>query len=91
MAIRIKVNRAEFKAADSNGEVFGKCLDTRPPYYAYIELGREREYISKDIGTRGTEYRLFTGCTVYAAKTQEQIDDCDYDAESYDEVVIIYS
>jgi len=89
MAIRIKVNRAEFNQASSNGEVFG--LDTRPKYYVYADLGREREYIPKDMGTRGTEYRLFTGCDVYAARTQEQLDDCDYYAESYGQVVIIYT
>jgi hypothetical protein len=91
MTIRIKVNKAEFNQAASNGEVFGECLDTKPKFYVYIELGREREYIPKDRDNKGTEYRLFTGCDVYAAKTEEQLDDCDYYAESDGEVVIIYT
>jgi hypothetical protein len=90
MVIRIKVNRSEYRAAESNGAVYGKVLSL-PIIYVYVELGIEKTYILNPNDDLNTEYRLFIACDIYAASTQEQSDDGDFYAESFDEVVIIYT
>jgi hypothetical protein len=88
MAIRIKVNRAEFNQAVSNGEVFGIYLNQIPKLYVYAELGLEREYIPTD-REQNTDFKLFTGCYIEFYRTQQDLDSGKA-IKAMNETVIIY-
>ena len=90
MAIRIKATLIEFEAASTNGCVYGEIKSKRG-LYVYVELGEEKEYIPSSSDNRMTEYRLFTSCDVYFAKTKEQLTDGEFEAEYLpNTTVIIY-
>lgn len=90
MVLRIRATRAEFEAACANGCVYGEIRGKRG-LYVYAELGEEREYISSPNDNSTTEYRLFTNCDVYFAKTPEQLANGDFEAEELpNATVIIY-
>ncbi|MBC6473896.1 MAG: hypothetical protein GDA48_14705 [Hormoscilla sp. GM102CHS1] len=80
MALRIKVNPAEFKAACTDGCVYGELRGKRG-LYVYAELGMERQYNLAPNDDPNTEYRLFTDCDVYFAKTREKLNSGEFDAE----------
>jgi len=74
MAVRIKVNLAEYRAAESNGAVYGKYVNQRPILLVYAELGIEREYISSANDDSNTNYRMFTNCAVFFYRNQADLD-----------------
>ncbi|MDZ8055704.1 MAG: hypothetical protein RMX68_010255 [Aulosira sp. ZfuVER01] len=88
MTLRIKATREEFQAACANGCVYGEIKGKRG-LYAYAELGSEQEYIQSPKDNPITDYRIFTGCDVYFAKTQEQLANGDFEAEYLPNVTII--
>jgi hypothetical protein len=90
MSIRVKATRAEFEAACADGCVYGEIRGKRG-LYIYAELGEEREYVSSPNDNPTTEYRLFTSCNVYFAKTREQLANGEFEAEELpNATVIIY-
>lgn len=90
MALRVKVEREDFESATSYGWVDG-LVQGRKGLYVYVELGTEQEYIPSPSDDARTEYRLFKGCTVSVAKTQERLEAEDYEAREYNVTVILYS
>lgn len=90
MQLRIKASRAEFKAAIADGCVYGELRGKRS-LYVYAELGHELEYIPSPKDDPNTEYRMFTRCNVFFAKTKEQLANGDFEAEDLpDATVVIY-
>lgn len=73
MALRVKVEREDFELATSNGWVDG-LVQGRKGFWAYVELGYEQEYIPSPNDDPRTEYRLFRGCDVFLAESQEQLE-----------------
>jgi hypothetical protein len=91
MALRIKATRKEFEAACADGCVYGE-IRGKLGLYVYAELGKEQEYIPSPNDDSMTEYRLFTGCNVYFARTREQLANGEFEAEELpNATVIIYS
>ncbi|PAX60232.1 hypothetical protein [Brunnivagina elsteri] len=90
MALRIKVASAEFESATSDGWVDG-LLQGKKEIWVYVELGTEQEYIPTDNDDPRTEYRLFRGCDVFYAKSQERLEVQIYEAEQLNVTVILYS
>ena len=88
MKTRIKATRKEFEAACTNGCVYGEIRGTRG-LYVYIELGREEEYLPSPKDDPMTEYRVFNGCDVFFAKTEEQLKTGDFEAEELSSVTVI--
>ncbi len=86
--LRIKVSVAEFIVACSGGCVYGKVIRQRG-LYVYAELGQEREYNPTSRDNSNTEYRVFTGCDAYFAKTSEQLRSGDFEAEYLPNVTVI--
>lgn len=89
MVLRIKAVRQEFDAACAGGCVYGQFQGQRD-VLVYAELGRELPYTSKPNDDPKTNYRLFVNCDVFFAKSQEQLNDGDFDTEILDSTVIIY-
>lgn len=89
MVLRIKAVRQEFDAACAGGCVYGQFQGQRD-VYVYAELGRELPYTSKPSDDSKTNYRLFVNCDVFFAKSQEQLNDGDFDTEIPGSTVIIY-
>ena len=89
MALRIRASRAEFAAARTDDCVYGEIRGKRGIYVG-AELGKEKEYIPSSNDDPMTEYRIFIGCDVYFAKTQEQLANGDFEAELPNVTVIIY-
>ena len=90
MAIRIKATPIEFEAASTDGCVYG-IIKGKRGLYGYVELGDEKEYIPSSNDNSMTEYRLFTNCDVYFAKTKEQLADGEFEAQYLpNTTVIIY-
>ena len=90
MLLRIKVSRTEFQAACSDGWVDGQ-LQGRQGLYVYAELGQEQEYITRPNDDPKTSYRIFQGCAAYFARSQEQLDNGNYESENLaNATVIIY-
>lgn len=89
MLLRIKVSRLDFQAACSNGWVDGQ-LQGKKGMYIYSEIGLEQEYISSAKDDPKTSYRIFQDCTVFLAKSQEQLNIGDYEANLSNVTVIIY-
>jgi hypothetical protein len=90
MALRIKVSPVEFEAAESQGAVYGE-LRGKPGLSAYVELGREGEYVEKSGDNPQTRYRLFFNCNAYFAETEVDADDGNFKTEALDVTVIIYN
>ncbi|MEA5510441.1 hypothetical protein VB715_11755 [Crocosphaera sp. UHCC 0190] len=88
MVIRIKAIKAEFKASCTNGCVYGEMRGKRG-LYVYAELGQEKSYIPSPNDDPKTEYRLFTGCSVFFAKTQEKLNQGEFEAEDLPNVTVI--
>lgn len=90
-ATRIKaLSHKEFKAACTNGSVYGEYMGRRD-IYVYAELGMEKEYIPSPNDDPRTEYRIFTDCTLYFAMTRTQLYERDFEAEDFPvPTVIIY-
>ena len=89
MALRVKVSSLEFEAAESNGAVFGE-LRSRRGIFVYADLGSEKEYIEQASDNPNTRYRLFLNCDVFVAKTQAQMDACEYETSILNITLIIY-
>ncbi len=88
MPLKIKATREEFEAACTDGCVYGEIKGKRG-LYTYAELGGEKEYIQSPNDDRMTEYRFFTGCNVYFAKTREQVANGEFEAEYLPNVTVI--
>lgn len=86
MILRIKVNRTNFEAAESDGWVDGQFRGL----WAYIELGTEEEYISKPSDNPKTEYRLFRRCDAFFYDSQELLEEGVYKLREQNVTVIIY-
>ncbi len=86
--VTIKTNRAEFEAASSDGCVYGELRGKRG-LYVYAELGPEKEYIPSLRDNPNTEYRMFTRCNVFFAKTKEQLANGDFEAEDLPNVTVV--
>lgn len=89
MPLRIKVSRAEFKAACSNGFVYGDFQGKRG-IYVYAELGMEKAYISQPHDDPKTRYRIFSNCVVFFAKTKAQRKIGQFETQIVNSNVIIY-
>lgn len=65
----------------------------RKGLWAYVELGTEQEYIKRPNDDPRTEYRLFRGCDVFFAESQEQLEALtnNTNAELVNVTVILYS
>jgi hypothetical protein len=92
MAIRIKVNQAEFDQAASNGEVYGQYLARKPKLFVYAELGQERDYTPRDTDDSRADYKLFTNCFVEYYRSKEDLNSGDAvpDVAESKVTVIIY-
>lgn len=89
MVLRIRVSQAEFQAAAADGWVDGLFLG-RDGLFTYVELGEEKQYLSRPHDDPHTSYRLFTTCDVYFARSQHQLERGDYEASQLGVTVIIY-
>lgn len=89
MVFRIKVDRENFDAAESNGAVDG-LFQGRLGLFAYVELGSEMDYISQPRDNPRTEYRVFRNCNIFFAASVEQLDANEFDGETFNVTVIIY-
>jgi len=89
MALRLKVTPEEFSFATQDGWVDG-IIKGRRGLWVYVELGTDEEYIPKVNDDPKTEYRFFRCCNIYYAKTQEQLEIEDFEANEYNVTVIIY-
>jgi hypothetical protein len=90
MALRVKVEREDFDSVSSNGWVDG-LVQGRRGMWVYVELGTEQEYIPSPNDDPRTEYRLFRGCDVFLAKSQERLEALYYEAREFNITVILYS
>lgn len=87
MVKRIKaLNISEFEAATSDGAVYGKYLGL----YVYVELGREGVYGESPKDDPNTMYQLFRNCTVFYARTIEQIRNEEYEYDTTEDILIVY-
>lgn len=89
MAIRVRTVGEEFEAAEDGGYIYGEIQRQRN-FPVYVELGIEKEYISSAKDDAKTEYKLFTGCNVFVAENDEQLNREEYLSSSLDVTVIIY-
>ena len=89
MILRIKVSKLDFQAACSDSWVDGQ-LQGRQGMYIYAELGKEHEYISSTKDDPKTSYKIFQNCAVFIAKSQEQLENEEYEANFSSVTVIIY-
>ena len=86
--LRVKVSVAEFNVACSGDCVYGQVIRQRG-LYVYAELGQEREYNPTSQDNSNTEYRVFTGCNAYFAKTAAQLSSGDFEAEYLPNITVI--
>ena len=89
MALRIKVKREDFDLVSSDSGVDG-LLQGKKGLHVYVGLGIEQEYIPSPSDDQRTEYRLFRGCDVFYAKSQERLEAENYEAGEYNVTVILY-
>ena len=89
MVIRVRTIREQFEAAEADGYVYGN-IQRQQSFTVYVELAREEEFIPSSQDDPKTEYRLFRGCNVFVAETDEQLDTGEYIFSSLDVKVIIY-
>ena len=89
MTVKIKaLSREEFEAACTDGCVYGE-FQGRRDVYTYANLGMEKEYIPSPNDDPKTEYRIFTGCSVFFAKTKKQLFEEDFEAQELPEATVI--
>ncbi|MBW4505125.1 MAG: hypothetical protein KME64_01180 [Scytonematopsis contorta HA4267-MV1] len=89
MVLRVKVTRLDFESAASDSWVDG-LLQGKKGLWVYVELGTEQEYIPSPSDDPRTEYKLFRGCDVFFARSQEQLEQGNYEAEQINVTVILY-
>jgi len=89
MAIKIKAEREEFDLATENGAVYGKVIRATA-IAVYVELGKKIRYSPSPRDDENAEYKQFSGCTIFYAETDEQLDRGDYLNISRDSIVVIY-
>jgi hypothetical protein len=88
---RIHAKKVEFEAAETNGEVYGHDYYHRVEGSAacvYVELGEEKPYTSRESDDLNIEYKYFSGCRAYYARTFEDLDSDVF--ISFDLDVILY-
>jgi len=89
MTLRVKaLSRKEFEAACAGGCVYGELRGKRE-LYVYAELEAEREYIPSPKDNPNTEYKMFVRCSVFFAKTKEQLFNDDFEAEDLPNVTVV--
>lgn len=88
MTLRIKVSLSEFQAACTDGCVYGELRGKRG-LYVYAELGREMQYNRSQNDDPKTDYRIFVNCDVYFAKTREQLETGEFEAEEIGNTTLI--
>lgn len=89
MVVRVRTVREEFEAAEDGGYVYGE-IQRQKSFPVYVELGTEEEYIPSPKDDPRTDYRLFRGCNVFVAETDEQLDRGEYIYSSIEVKLIIY-
>lgn len=89
MILRVRTVREEFEAAEDGGYVYGE-IQRRQRFPVYVELGKEKEYIPSSEDDPNTEYRIFTGCNVFVAESNAQLDREEYVSRAASVTVIIY-
>ncbi len=57
--------------------------------YTYANLGMEKEYIPSPNDDPKTEYRIFTGCSVFFAKTKKQLFEGDFEAQELPKATVV--
>lgn len=58
--------------------------------FVYVELGIEKDYTRGPQDNSDTNYKRFSGCKVYASRTEEDCDSGTFLASEEDVTVIIY-
>ncbi|MEC4816148.1 MAG: hypothetical protein SAK29_23195 [Scytonema sp. PMC 1069.18] len=86
--IKLKVTRKQFNLANPDGFVDGKIPGKN--IYAYVVLGFEKEYIPNPKDDPKTDYRIFFGCSVYYASSEQDLKDENFKLEEHNLTVIIY-
>lgn len=89
MVIRVRTVREEFEAGEDGGYIYGEIQRQRN-FPVYVELGTEAEYIPSAKDDLKTEYKFFTGCNVFVAENDQQLDREEYLFSSLNVTVIIY-
>ena len=74
MALYVKALKAEFDAACSGSYVYGRVV-RKIIIPVYIDLGKQVIRKSQPKDNVLTKYKLFKDCTVYFAKTEDQLND----------------
>ncbi|MBV9386769.1 MAG: hypothetical protein JOZ78_10120 [Chroococcidiopsidaceae cyanobacterium CP_BM_ER_R8_30] len=87
MVKRIRAsNQQEFKAATSEGAVYGKYLGV----YVYAELGKEELYRGSVKDDSNTQYKLFRNCRVFYAETLEDLRAGIFVHETDENILIVF-
>lgn len=89
MAIKIKATHEEFSQAVENGAVYGKVIRA-VAIAVYVDLGKSEVYRPSPKDNLDTQYKQFSGCTIYYAADDEELDSCNYLNISKDCTVVIY-
>lgn len=89
MAIKIKANPEEFALAIANGAVYGKVIRAIA-IAVYVDLGYSETYSPSPKDDPNTEYKKFSGCTIYYAESDEKLDNREYLNISRNSTVVIY-
>jgi hypothetical protein len=79
--IKIKVDRAEFEAAESNGYAYGRDLNKRSgksPWSVVIILGEEKPYPYSERDPESIEYKFFLNCEIRYAENDAKVDEGDF-------------
>ncbi|MGG6270106.1 hypothetical protein ACQ4M3_33795 [Leptolyngbya sp. AN03gr2] len=97
MVTRIKVNKLEFEAAETDGCVYGKDFGRRhgssgssAAYSVYVELGTRKRYISRESDDTNLKFKLFKNCVVYYARSDDEADREEFAFSESIKTVIIY-
>ncbi len=88
MAIEIKADPEEFALAQSNGAVYGKIIRSAV-FFVYAELGTKIIYKQRRRDDPNTEYKKFSGCTIYYAENLEKLDRGEFESSTKNCEVII--
>lgn len=72
MIIILKISPKAYKRAESYTNVVG-LWEGKEDCWMYAELGEEFEYISRPKDDPNTDFRIFRGCTVSIAESEEDL------------------
>jgi hypothetical protein len=89
---RIHTEKVEFEAAETDGYVYGRDCEYHiegSAAYVYVDLGKEKPYISKKSDPLDVEYKFFSGCRVCYAAADKDLDN-DKARVCFDSDIILY-